>query len=87
MSHYKRNPREVEKRIVKNQVWCAQAHQHKLKFETEQKAERHLKWLNPEDFIEGRMPIRAYKCSACCGWHVTSKDKKSNDGGFQSYET
>lgn len=64
-------------KLVKNQVWCAHAHQRKLKFETEAKATTHLKYLNPDEFLTGSVPIRSYHCSACNGWHVTSKELRN----------
>ena len=40
-------------------------------FESEAKANRFLQF-NSENF-KGKMPLRAYYCDACMGWHVTSK--------------
>lgn len=65
-----------KKATIRNQLYCPSAYQNKLKFESEKKAETHLKWLKDEDFEEGRKPIRAYYCRSCAGWHVTSSEKR-----------
>ena len=60
----------------KNRVFCLDCNRQKLVFESKKKAELYIKY-NSEEINEesGYKPIRAYYCDACCGWHVTSKEK------------
>lgn len=58
----------------KNRVFCNLAGRPKMLFETEEKALRFLKFNtnNEDDWKKHKVPIRAYYCSSCMGWHLTS---------------
>lgn len=56
---------------TKNRIFCNECRRRKMLFESEAKANRFLQF-NSENF-KGKMPLRAYYCDACMGWHVTSK--------------
>lgn len=58
----------------KNRVFCNLAGRPKMLFETREKAERFLKFnaQSTENWREHKVPIRAYYCSGCMGWHLTS---------------
>ena len=60
----------------KNRIYCPQCNRLKLQFESEAKALNFIRY-NAEEIKEdaGYAPIRAYYCSACCAWHVTSREK------------
>lgn len=59
---------------IKNRIYCAQCLRPKMLFESKVKAQNFIKF-NADEIMEetGLAPIRAYYCSACCGWHVTSQ--------------
>lgn len=46
----------------------------KMVFETEAKAMRHIQF-NADDYKGSTVPIRAYYCTGCGGWHLTHKGK------------
>lgn len=56
---------------------CPYAGKAKILFSSESKALRYITW-NAEEITatNGYCPTRAYYCSACGGWHVTSHEKK-----------
>lgn len=58
---------------TKNKFFCVDIGRTKLLFESQEKAERFIKF-NSEDIFEksGKAPVRCYFCSACGGWHITS---------------
>lgn len=60
----------------KNRIYCPQCSRLKLQFETKAKAENFIRF-NAEDIKDatGYAPTRAYYCTACCAWHVTSHEK------------
>lgn len=58
---------------VKNRTYCPSAGRQKLSFETQRKAELFMSYLDPEDFKNDDMPIRAYYCNSCVKYHVTSQ--------------
>ena len=59
---------------TKNQVFCPSAQRAKMLFSERSKALNFIKF-NYDEILEesGKAPDRAYYCSACGGWHVTSK--------------
>lgn len=60
----------------KHRVFCPQSNRLKILFETEKKAVTFMRF-NADEIAEnaGHAPIRAYYCTACAGWHVTSHRK------------
>lgn len=61
---------------TKNQFFCNDCSKIKMRFETEDKANRFLKFNGDEIEAEaGVRPIRSYYCIACNSWHVTSKNR------------
>lgn len=61
-----------------HRVVCGNTRRLKLVFATEEKALNFIKY-NAEDIKQqnGYAPIRAYYCTSCGGWHVTSKPHRS----------
>lgn len=57
----------------KNRVYCHDCGRFKMLFETEKKAMTFIKF-NADELMQtnGYVPLRAYYCEACCGWHLTS---------------
>lgn len=53
----------------KNRIMCPDCGKQKILFESESKANNFIKW-NKDD-IENGEKLRAYYCSACCGWHIS----------------
>lgn len=60
---------------IKNRVFCNECRRTKMLFESENKALNFLRF-NAGNF-EGTSPTRVYYCSACFGWHVTSREGES----------
>lgn len=58
---------------TKNRVHCPYCDKPKMLFETGKKAANFIKF-NAQEILEenGYAPVRAYWCSGCGGWHVTS---------------
>lgn len=54
-------------------VYCGQCGESRVLFETRSKAMNFIRY-NAADIREesGFAPVRAYRCSCCAGWHVTS---------------
>ena len=46
----------------------------KMVFETEEKALRHIQF-NADDYEKGMIPVRAYFCKGCGGWHLTHRKR------------
>ena len=66
-------------RPIKNSRFCPQCGKSKIVFETKKEAYRFLKFNADEIEAEsGKRPVRAYYCTACGGWHVTSKPQSSD---------
>lgn len=65
---------------VKHRVFCPCAGKMKLLFETREKAQRYISF-NADTIREqtGYSPSRTYFCRGCGGWHVTSKDRITDD--------
>ena len=60
---------------VKNSIYCVFKGKNCLHFETKEKAELALKYINPCDYENpAYIPIRAYHCK-CGFWHLTSKTR------------
>lgn len=57
---------------TKNRVFCPECRRTKMLFETEEKAERFIKFNKAE--MGEYCPVRAYYCVACGGWHTTSHE-------------
>ena len=58
---------------TKNHYYCPACQRMKILFNSQKEARLFLKFN--ADAIEeesGIRPIRAYYCSSCCGWHITS---------------
>lgn len=64
---------------TKNRVYCIGCNKPKMLFESKKKAMNFIRF-NAEDMEEkgGLAPVRAYYCSSCCGWHVTSRNLPYN---------
>ena len=58
----------------KHRVYCPISMRPKMVFETEAKAMRHIQF-NADDYKGSTVPIRAYYCTGCGGWHLTHKGK------------
>ncbi len=56
----------------KHRVYCPAAMRSKMVFETEQKAMLHIRY-NAADYHAKYIPVRAYFCTACGGWHLTHR--------------
>ena len=66
-------------RPTKNSRFCPQCGKSKMVFESSKEAYRFLRYNADEIETEnGKRPVRAYYCSACGGWHVTSKPQSSD---------
>jgi len=64
---------------TKNRVYCNDVGSPKMLFQTEKKANRFIQFNSEEIESEnGYSPVRAYFCIFCNGWHVTSKNDRSN---------
>lgn len=50
-------------------IMCPDCMRQKMLFETERKAKDFIRW-NGKDIEHGEN-LRAYYCSACCGWHIS----------------
>lgn len=58
---------------IRNRVYCIDACRTKMLFETEKKAMNFIRFNAEEMISEGKkVPVRAYRCNVCGGWHVTS---------------
>lgn len=57
----------------KNRIYCPLANRAKMLFESKDEADRFIEF-NSEDFTGNKKPTRAYYCTCCGGWHITSKD-------------
>lgn len=53
----------------KNRIMCPDCGKQKMLFETEAKANNFIKF-NKDDIDNGDT-LRAYYCTACCGWHIS----------------
>ena len=64
---------------TKNRKFCIDCMKPKMLFTSEKKAMRCIE-MNGDEIYEasGYRPIRAYYCIACGGWHITSKELKSD---------
>lgn len=62
----------------KNRVFCTKIWRLKMLFATKEKAENFIKF-NSEEIKEenGYAPMRFYYCPCCGGYHLTSKQLKS----------
>lgn len=58
----------------KHRVYCPIAMRPKMVFETEEKALRHIQF-NADDYEKGMIPVRAYFCKGCGGWHLTHRKR------------
>lgn len=65
---------------TKNRVFCIECGKAKMLFESESKAMNFIKYNSDEiEQTTGHAPVRAYYCSMCGGWHVTSqKEVRAN---------
>lgn len=63
---------------TKNRYFCVDAGRAKMLFKSEGSAKRFMEF-NSDDIEEkgGRIPVRAYFCVACGGWHITSQPEDS----------
>ena len=53
----------------KNRIMCPDCGRQKMLFESEAKANNFIKFNKDE--INNGDKLRAYYCSACCGWHIS----------------
>ena len=59
---------------TKNQYFCRDCQRQKMRFQTEKEALRFIDFNADEIEAEtGKRPIRAYYCSSCAAWHITSR--------------
>lgn len=56
---------------IKNRIFCRECNRMKMLFKEEKDALNFIKY-NSSNF-EDKIPIRAYYCDACFGWHITSR--------------
>ena len=56
----------------KHRLYCPSAMRSKMLFQTEQKALLHIRY-NADDYKTHVVPVRAYFCTACGGWHLTHR--------------
>lgn len=63
----------------KNRIMCPDCGRQKMLFESEAKANNFIKF-NKENINNGDK-LRAYYCSACCGWHVSHQKFHKNMEG------
>lgn len=60
---------------TKNRIFCVGCNRPKMLFESKKKALNFIKFNAAEMEEEtGMAPVRAYYCTSCCGWHVTSRE-------------
>lgn len=60
-----------------NRIYCIGCRHTKILFESEAKAVNFIKFNKEEIALNSKkVPQRAYYCSFCCGWHVTSVSEK-----------
>lgn len=66
---------------TKNKVFCRDCNRPKMLFPSEEKALNFIKF-NSEEIAEEseKVPVRAYFCDFCNGWHVTSSETYSWKG-------
>lgn len=66
---------------TKNKVFCRDCNRTKMLFPSEEKALNFIKF-NSEEIAEEseKVPVRAYFCDFCNGWHVTSSETYSWKG-------
>ncbi len=64
---------------TKNRIFCPCSQRPKMVFATKKEAISFLKF-NANDIKErtGIKPVRAYYCTACGAWHITSKPQSSD---------
>lgn len=63
---------------TRNQFYCFDCGRTKMLFESQKKAENFIRFNKAEFEEEGKkVPVRAYYCEACCGWHVTSNPNEN----------
>ena len=61
---------------VKNRVYCQDCGRIKMLFDSEEKANRFIKYNKDEIESENeKSPVRAYNYKMCGCWHVTSKQE------------
>ena len=60
---------------TKNRMFCRECNRPKMLFGDEKQALNFLKFNTGE--YEEQVPLRAYYCNACMGWHITSKEGES----------
>ena len=67
---------------TRNRFFCPICYRPKMLFETKKKAENFIRF-NAQEIIEttGYAHVRAYYCSGCGGWHVTSQAKQYKRAG------
>lgn len=65
---------------TKNKVWCPDIGRSKMLFETESAAKNFIKF-NGDEIIDDVSKLRVYWCPACCGYHISSHQKKETDDG------
>ncbi len=63
---------------TKNKFHCPACQHSKMLFTSRQEAIRFLQYNADEiETKTGKRPVRTYYCTACCGWHVTSRPYSS----------
>lgn len=82
------NIKLTKRKIMKptrNQFYCFDCGRTKMLFESQKKAENFIRFNRAEFEEEGKkVPVRAYYCEACGGWHVTSNP---NENHFVSHSS
>lgn len=58
----------------KYRVYCPISLRPKMLFETEKKAMNFIKF-NADAFEDNHVPVRAYFCKGCGGWHLTHRER------------
>ena len=69
---------------TKNKFHCPACQHSKMLFTSRQEAIRFLQYNADEiETQTGKRPVRTYYCTACCGWHVTSRPYSSAYHSFK----
>ena len=70
---------------AKNKVYCVSCKREKLLFETQEAADRYIKFFREEkEGMNAKMASRSYYCVFCGGYHLTSITDKSKTRWFEN---
>ena len=70
---------------AKNKVYCVSCKREKLLFETQEAADRYIKFFREEkEGMNAKIASRSYYCVFCGGYHLTSVTDKSKTRWFEN---